>query len=308
MGYAFCYNSDIQLFVITTKHSKQLHSISVHELVYLQRLDISGQNTENSRQESSFGKFMQGEYRARLNEFEGPLDILLHFVRAEELDIYNIPISRITKDFLDYINFMQSLDIELAGEFLVMASELMKIKARMLIPQVDEEGNVIEEDPRLTLVRKLLEYKRFKDASEDIAGFENEQRKRSFRRCFDHDEKSFDEGFEIDHSLRNVTIYNLIKAYKRVISSIRREVVHPIELLNFTPENQKDFIMLELSAAEKLEFNSLIAEVDEKMRIICIFLAILQLALDGLVEIRIIDGDKSKFEIIRKESFPNGGQ
>ena len=246
----------------------------------------------------------KGEYRARLNEFEGPLDILLHFVKIEELDIYNIPISRITKDFLDYINFMQALDIELAGEFLVMASELMKIKARMMIPRVDEEGNIIEEDPRLTLVRKLLEYKRFKDASEEVAEIEAEQRRRSFRRNFDNDEKEFEEGVEIDLSLRNVTIFNLIKAYKRVISSIRKEVIHPIELLDFSPENQREFLSEKLSMDEEIEFNELISNIDEKLRIICIFLAILQLALDGHVEVRILDGNMSRFVIRKKEIIP----
>ncbi|HAY33483.1 MAG TPA: hypothetical protein DCY06_05045, partial [Bacteroidetes bacterium] len=156
------------------------------------------------------------EYRTKLNQFEGPLDILLHFVKVDDLDIYNIPISKITKDFLEYINFMKDLDIELAGEFLVMASELMKIKARMLIPQIDEEGNIIEEDPRLTLVRKLLEYKRFKDVSEMISGLEDDQRKKSFRRNFDNDFREYDSSLEIDNSLKNVTIFNLIKAYKRV--------------------------------------------------------------------------------------------
>lgn len=246
----------------------------------------------------------QGVYRARLNEFEGPLDILLHFVKVEELDIYNIPISRITKDFLDYINFMQALDIELAGEFLVMASELMKIKARMMIPRVDEEGNIIEEDPRLTLVRKLLEYKRFKDASEEVAEIEAEQRRRSFRRNFENDEKEFEEGVEIDLSLRNVTIFNLIKAYKRVISSIRKEVIHPIELLDFSPENQREFLSEKLSMDEEIEFNELISNIDEKLRIICIFLAILQLALDGHVEVRILDGNMSRFAIRKKEIIP----
>ena len=246
----------------------------------------------------------QGVYRARLNEFEGPLDILLHFVKVEELDIYNIPISRITKDFLDYINFMQALDIELAGEFLVMASELMKIKARMMIPRVDEEGNIIEEDPRLTLVRKLLEYKRFKDASEEVAEIEAEQRRRSFRRNFENDEKEFEEGVEIDLSLRNVTIFNLIKAYKRVISSIRKEVIHPIELLDFSPENQREFLSERLSMDEEIEFNELISNIDEKLRIICIVLAILQLALDGHVEVRILDGNMSRFAIRKKEIIP----
>ncbi len=267
-------------------------------------LENTGQNTPGAGQDDGQNPFHQGQYRARLNEFEGPLDILLHFVKVEELDIYNIPISRITKDFLNYINFMQSLDIELAGEFLVMASELMKIKARMMIPRVDEEGNIIEEDPRLTLVRKLLEYKRFKDASEEIAQIEAEQRKRSFRRNFDNDEKEFDEGVEIDHSLRNVTIFNLIKAYKRVITSIRKEVIHPIELLNFTPENQREYLAVELSEKDEIEFNELISKIDERLRIICIFLAILQLALEGYVEVRIIDGNMSKFVIRKKETWP----
>jgi len=267
-------------------------------------LENTEQNTPEAGHEDGQNRIHQGQYKARLNEFEGPLDILLHFVKVEELDIYNIPISRITKDFLNYINFMQSLDIEFAGEFLVMASELMKIKARMMIPRVDEEGNVIEEDPRLTLVRKLLEYKRFKDASEEIAQIEAEQRKRSFRKNFNNDEKEFDEGVEIDLSLRNVTIFNLIKAYKRVITSIRKEVIHPIELLNFTPENQREYLAVELSENEEVEFNELISKIDERLRVICIFLAILQLALEGYVEVRIVDGNMSKFVIRKKETWP----
>ena len=248
----------------------------------------------------------KGEYRARLNEFEGPLDILLHFVKVEELDIYNIPISRITKDFLDYINFMQALDIELAGEFLVMASELMKIKARMMIPRVDEEGNIIEEDPRLTLVRKLLEYKRFKDASEEVAEIEAEQRRRSFRRNFDNDEKEFEEGVEIDLSLRNVTIFNLIKAYKRVISSVRKEVVHPIELLDITPENQREFILNLIDEKTEVDFTEMISEINEKLRIICIFLALLQMALDGTIEIILRNNNMEDFYLKRRTEEPVG--
>jgi len=252
--------------------------------------DISGDN-----------KFYQSkEYQARLTEFEGPLDILLHFVKVDELDIYNIPISKITKDFLNYINYMQLLDIELAGEFLVMASELMKIKARMMIPQIDIEGNVIEEDPRLTLVRKLLEYKRFKDVSMQIAELEEEQRKRIFRNNFDNDHKETEREIETDPSLKNVTIFNLIKAYKRAISSIRKEVVHPIELLDITPENQREFIFQIIDEKGEIEFLELISSIDLRLRVICIFLAILQLALDGEIEIVVDSGDMKKFFIRRR--------
>ncbi|HMS65456.1 MAG TPA: segregation/condensation protein A [Ignavibacteria bacterium] len=244
-------------------------------------------------------------YLAKLSEFEGPMDILLHFVKVDDLDIYNIPISKITKDFLDYLNFMSKLDIELAGEFLVMASELMKIKARMLLPQVDESGNLVdEEDPRMALVRKLLEYKRFKDISEQIAELETEQRKVVFRSNFDNDHKEIEKDFEIDLSLKNVTIFNLIKAYKKVISSVRKEVVHPIELLDITPENQRDFILNLIDEKTEVEFDEMIKSVEEKLRIICIFLALLQMALDGVIEIVLIDNNMEKFILKRRTEEP----
>lgn len=257
-------------------------------------------NIVNSGIEAEKEFYQQKEYQARLMEFEGPLDILLHFVKVDELDIYNIPISKITKDFLNYINYMSLLDIELAGEFLVMASELMKIKARMMIPQIDIEGNVIEEDPRLTLVRKLLEYKRFKDVSLQIAELEEEQRKRIFRNNFDNDYKESEKELENDPSLKNVTIFNLIKAYKRALVAIRKEVVHPIELLDITPENQREFILSTIDEKTEIEFNELISSIELRLRVICIFLAILQLALDGEIEIVVDNRDMTKFFIRRR--------
>jgi len=247
------------------------------------------------------------DYRARLTEFEGPMDILLHFVKVDDLDIYNIPIAKITKDFLEYIKLMSNLNIELAGEFLVMASELMKIKARMLIPQVDETGNLVEEeDPRLALVRKLLEYKRFKDVSEQIAELETEQRKRVFRNNFDNDVKITEKNFETDLSLKNVTIFNLIKAYKRVISSVRKEVVHPIELLDITPENQREFILNLIDEKTEVDFSEMISEINEKLRIICIFLALLQMALDGTIEIILRSNNMEDFYLKRRTEEPVG--
>ncbi|MDQ3022513.1 MAG: segregation/condensation protein A [Bacteroidota bacterium] len=261
-------------------------------------------NTENNIVNSDLIKdkefYKEQEYKARLSEFEGPLDILLHFVKVDELDIYNIPISKITKDFLNYINYMSTLDIELAGEFLVMASELMKIKARMMIPQIDVEGNIIEEDPRLTLIRKLLEYKRFKDVSAQISELEDEQRKRIFRSNFDNDFKESDKEIENDLSLKNVTIFNLIKAYKRAVTNIRKEVVHPIELLDITPENQREYILKTIDEKNEIEFIEMISAIDIRLRVICIFLAILQLALEGVIEIIIDDKDMTKFFIRRR--------
>ena len=126
-------------------------------------------------------------YRVRLTEFEGPLDLLLFFIRRDELDIYDIPISRITREFLDHIHMMQSLDLEVAGDFIVMAAELMQIKVRMLLPRLEDQQE--EEDPRAELVRRLIEYKRFKEMAERISGFEDEQRKIYYRRLFHGDPK-----------------------------------------------------------------------------------------------------------------------
>ena len=220
-------------------------------------------------------------------------------MKEEELNIYDIPISKITKDFLAYINLMQSLDIEIAGEFLLMASELMRIKARMLIPSVNEYGEEIEEDPRMVLVRKLLEYKRFKDISQEFSNLEDEARKRFFRGFFDEDPKESDIDILKDPSLKNLTIFNLIKGYKVAISNIRPEVVHPIELLNTTPETQREFLQNFFIERSEIDFYELIMNMDEKMLVICTFLAILQLALEGFLRIDINGNDISKFKLVK---------
>lgn len=237
------------------------------------------------------------EYYAKLSDYEGPLDILLHFVKEEELNVYDIPISKIIKDFLGYIEYMQSLDIEFAGEFLLLASELMKIKARLLIPQVFENSEDEEEDPRLTLIRKLLEYKRFKDVSIKLSGFEDEARKRFFRKYFKKDEKFYRVEITDDPSLKNLTIFNLINGYKNVISNIRKEVVHPIELLNVTPELQREFLINFFKDRTSVHFEQLILNMNEKILIICTFLSILQLALEGYLEIIVDRQNISDFSI-----------
>ncbi|CAN5613530.1 segregation/condensation protein A [soil metagenome] len=243
------------------------------------------------------------EYWTKLSEFEGPLDILLHFVKAEELDIYNIPIHKITKDFLDYVNFKAFLDIELAGEFLLMASELMKIKAKMLIPVSNEEGEIDEEDPRMVLVRKLIEYKRFKDAAEELSLLEKEAKKQYERSCFEFDNKIIetkDEGFE---SLKNVTIFNLIKAYKIVLTSIKPQVIHSIETLDITAESQRQFVLDIIDKNGELDFFKMINDIKDRMTIICTFLALLQLAAEYLIELTVDPLDLTRFILKKRISM-----
>jgi len=247
------------------------------------------------------------EYWAKLPEFEGPLDILLHFIKADELDIYNIPISKITRDFLGYVNYMQSLDIELAGEFLLMASELMKIKAKMLIPVLNEDGDLVdEEDPRLTLIRKLLEYKRFKDATEELGLLEMEARKKFNRHYFQSDAIETETSIDVanDPSLKNINIFNLIKAYKIVLSGLNRQTtVHPIEVLDVSQEGQQEFLANLLNEKEEVDFAELIAMLQDRLKLIFTFLALLQMGLDGLIEITVDPSNLSLFKL-KKRAVP----
>lgn len=257
-------------------------------------MEINGQNNITAEKMPR-----SNEYWAKLSEYEGPLDILLHFVKEDELNIYDIPISKITNDFLEYINYMTSLDIELAGEFLLMAAELMKIKARMLIPQTAEEESE-EEDPRITLIRKLLEYKRFKDAAAELTNFEENARNRFQRLYFRKDEKIHDTDIIEEFGLQNLNIYNLIKGYKIVITSMRREIVHPIELLSTTPEIQREFLINFFSLRTTADFKDIINEMDDKLLVICTFLSILQLALEGYLKIVKNSTDHSDFSIVKE--------
>ncbi len=266
--------------------------------------EINNENTQNeSRQDEKAYIPKSREYYAKLSDYEGPLDILLHFVQEDELNIYDIPIRKITSDFLGYIDYMQSLDIELAGEFLLMASELMKIKAKMLLPRkFDEETNEYEEDPRMVLVRKLLEYKRFKDASEKINHLVHEAQKQFDRGYNKQDPKEFESNEEIDYSLKNLTILNLIKSYKRVLEGIRPVVIHPIETLDITPETQRDFIIDAVQREGRVEFVKFIESLGSKLEIVCTFLSLLQLALEGFIEIVVNKDNLSDFYLQRKEN------
>ena len=245
------------------------------------------------------------EYYAKLSDYEGPLDILLHFVQEDELNIYDIPIRKITSDFLGYINYIQSLDIELAGEFLLMASELMKIKARMLLPRkFDEEKNEFEEDPRMVLVRKLLEYKRFKDASEKIDRLVLEAQKQFDRGYNKQDPREFSDGEGIDYSLKNLTILNLIKGYKNVLIGIRLPVVHPIEVMDITPETQRDYVLDILKNEGRVDFLNLMNRLTSKLEIVCTFLTLLQLALEGFLRLEVNPNNLSDFYLEYREDAP----
>jgi segregation and condensation protein A len=222
-------------------------------------------------------------YKVKLETFEGPLDLLLFFIKRDELNIYDIPISRITKEFLEYVNYIKLLDIEVAGDFILMASTLMHIKVRMLLPkEVDEKGTEI--DPRMDLIQALLEYKRYKEVSEDLSFFETNQRKINYRGNYSADEKISPPEYDI--LLKNVTVFDLAKCFKKAIDGIKKVVVHEIRKIPISIEDQINFIMTKLEDNKQLNFISLVVEMKEKIRIVITFVALLELTKMGRVGIK----------------------
>jgi len=222
-------------------------------------------------------------YKIKLEQFEGPLDLLLFFIRRDELNIYDIPISRITKEFLEYVNLIKLLDLEIAGDFILMASTLMHIKVRMLLPrEVDEKGEEI--DPRTELVQALLEYKKYKEMSEELSFFESNQRKISFRGNYSIDPKETYSDYDV--LLKDVSIYDLAKTFKKIIEEIKEEPIHEVITLNISIDEQIEHIMNLIEAKPELTFLDLVGGMKEKIRIVVTFVALLELTKMGKIGIR----------------------
>lgn len=222
-------------------------------------------------------------YKVQLELFEGPLDLLLFFIKRDEIDIYDIPIATITGEYLEYVNLIQLLDLETAGDFILMASILMHIKVRMLLPrEINEQGKEI--DPRDELVARLLEYKRYKEMSEDLGFLESSQRKISFRGYYDEDPS---ESFaDTEKFLKNITVFDLAKAYKKVMDQQKPEIVHEIKKVSVSIDEQIDFIKDKLKEFGELHFMSLIINMREKIRVVVTFIALLELTKNGEIGIR----------------------
>ena len=218
---------------------------------------------------------MTTTYRVKLTDFEGPLDLLLFFIKRDELDIYDIPISKITKEFLEYLQYLQELDLDIAGEFIVTAAELMQIKAQMLLPR--PEGEAEEEfDPRAELVRRLLEYKRWKEMAEQLELMQLHQRKIAYRGNFDHDPKEVISDDD-ENLLRDVTLFDLIAAFQYAVNKMPRKHVHEIDKLNVTLEEQIEFVKNLFSDKDEVSFYEIVSMMADKIRIVVTFLALLEL-------------------------------
>ena len=225
-------------------------------------------------------------YRIKLSDFEGPLDLLLFFIKRDELDIYDIPIAKITKDFLEYLQYLQELDLDIAGEFIVTAAELMQIKVQMLLPR---EGVGEEElDPRAELVRRLLDYKRYKEMAEQMQRMSNEQSKVYYRRNLTNDPKIVEDPSE-ENLLRDVSLFDLIAAFKYVVDRMPRKHVHEINKPNITIDEQIDYILNFFKEKSEATFVQIVSAMVEKIRIVVTFIALLELIKQKLIGVRQVD-------------------
>lgn len=217
-------------------------------------------------------------YSVRLQNFEGPLDLLLFFIRRDEIDIYDIPIASITNEFLEYVKVLELLDLELAGEFIVMASMLVQIKAQMLLPREDkagaEAGVIDEDDPRAELVRRLIEYKRFREASDSLSLSADNQRYVLYRSIFEAEEIHASEN----GAYRNATLFDLLKALKRAVEKAPDKAdPHVVTRFPITVEEKAEEIMHTLRTRPSLRFFEVVSGLT-KMHIVVTFLALLELA------------------------------
>lgn len=217
------------------------------------------------------------DYEIKLDIFQGPLDLLLYLIRKNEIDIYNIPIAIITEQYLEYINVMKTLNLDVAGEYLVMASTLLHIKSKMLLPVHEDEED--EEDPRQELARQLIEYQAFKNAALNLESM-NLLGRDVFKRGY-----PLEDELEEERALEEMSIFELVKAFQLIISSIKSEDLMEIDVERISLSDKINEIMERLSEEKVLTFNDLLGELSDRIRIIYTFLAILELVKLRMIKI-----------------------
>ncbi len=205
------------------------------------------------------------------------MDLLLYLVKKDHLNIYDIPIAKVTQQYLDYINLMQLLDLNIAGEFLVMAATLMQIKSKMLLPASELALEEEETDPRAELVKRLLEYEKFKQIAENLREREISQQD-VFKRPRTDSLKEFKEQGSKDDTYFEASIFDLINAFSQALKDVPREVFYEVIKDQFTVEQKVHDILHLLLVETEVKLSSLFSQTKSKLEIIVVFLAILELA------------------------------
>lgn len=217
-------------------------------------------------------------YQVKLENFEGPLDLLLFLIQENEIDIYDIPIALITKHYLEYLDLMKLLDLEVGGEFLLMAATLLRIKAKMLLPRrlLNEEGE--EEDPRKELVRRLVEYRQYKEAAGVLGDHEENQHDIFFRAVTDGyvDEDGSPEDI-VDEIPLDLNLWDLIRAFKGILDRAGDDLARTIQREQISLEERMDEILYHIESGEGIFFRDLFLVNQTRALMIVTFLALLEL-------------------------------
>ncbi|HVT86323.1 MAG TPA: segregation/condensation protein A [Chitinophagaceae bacterium] len=232
-------------------------------------------------------------YQIKLPQFEGPFDLLLFFIERDELDIYNIPITKIINDFLKYIHEQESLNIELSSEFILFISTLMRIKAKMLLPrkELDEMGNEI--DPRQELVNKILEYKKFKEASAQMAEMEAQRmllvKRGNIQKELSEIGEASGEGTEI----QTITMFKLMRAFEKAMQKYSdrfNKPVHTVVQYNYTIEESRDQMLSLAQQHKSVAFHEIFDRCENRVHAIFLFLSLLELVQQKFLKILIGTG------------------
>ncbi len=232
-------------------------------------------------------------YQIKLEQFEGPFDLLLFFIERDELDIYNINITKITNDFLSHIHDSEKLNIELSSEFILFVSTLMRIKAKMLIPrkELDAAGNEI--DPRQELIDKILEYKKYKEASIKLAEMEAERMLMIKRGNLQQELASIGEEAGEGTEIQTVTMFKLMKAFEKVIMRLQErnnKPVHTVIQYNYTMEGVRHDLLEQCRVEKNLSFEKIFESCNDRIHAIFIFLNMLELVQQKYMQILVGEG------------------
>src|SRR5688572_13958358 len=235
----------------------------------------------------------QENFEIKLPLFEGPFDLLLFFIERDELDIYDIPIAKITNDFLEYVHHLEHMNIEVASEFILVAATLMRIKSKMLLPrpQLDEQGNEI--DPREELVKHLLEYKKYKSVIETLHKMEDTELAKEKRGNLMKEIRVLAESSNVEAELQDVDLFKLMTVFEKVLKRYEAEKnkpVHQIIQYPFTVENQKEYLMNEVISKKRVSFIDIVETYKTRIALIFNFLAILDLLAQGELAIQVGEG------------------
>lgn len=247
---------------------------------------------------------METIFKIKLPHFEGPFDLLLFFIERDEIDIYDIPIHQITQDFLEYINEIQEINMEMASDFILFVSTLMRIKSRMLLPrkEINEEGDEI--DPREELVARLLEYKKFKDISAELSELEDARLQLLQRPLAAEQLKSIIRKTPKEDIPTEINLFELLQAFHKALENYKlreEKPQHVVIKYNYTMDGQKEFLIDWVKNEKKIFFDKIFQSMDNKIHAIFTFLAILELVQLKKLQIQVGETHNS-FHLTWRES------